>query len=89
MEREELSKTFQCEQVELVWTPDFLRVKLIHLGLGKAIQRSISKNDKTEKENKILNHMTFPSGFQKLLLSQRNCSVLSEFVLRLCMVVWV
>ena len=38
------------KQVEFVWNPDLLRVKLIYLGLGKAIQKSISKNDKTEKK---------------------------------------
>ena len=49
-----------------------LSVKLIYLGLGKAIHKSTTKNDKTEKKFFIgrivskLNHITFPSGVQKL-----------------------
>ena len=39
----------QYKQVESVWTPDLLRVKLIYLRLSKAIQKSISKNEEREK----------------------------------------
>ena len=39
------------KEVEFVRTPDFSRVKLIYLRLGKAIQKSILKSDKTEKKN--------------------------------------
>ena len=42
--------TSNRKQVEFVWTPDLLRVKLINLGIGKAIEKGTWKHNKTGKK---------------------------------------